>query len=213
MASDSEQARLSLGHRSLASLGVLLASISVALYYNITFFGKAVVALPSVLVAGGCLFYYLSAFNNTPPQVQVMLWMVSFLASGWLWWMALGKGSRMLKSDLTPASLRKLSWLPWLYLPPLPWLLWVHAQSPEGLSLRALVDAILVRDGLYWNSQGSESWLNALFLMLAGLETGLTVVILKQQRDWGRTVLLLGLAGTGALLALCALAEIAVRLH
>ncbi len=70
---------------------LLTASVSVALYYNITFFGKALVALPSVPVASGCVFYYLCAFNTAPPVAQVVLWMLSFLLSGWIWWAALGE--------------------------------------------------------------------------------------------------------------------------
>lgn len=213
MTSQEKPPSLSLGEASLASLGLLLASISVALFYNITFFGKALVALPSVLVTGGCLLYYLSAFNTTPPHLQVALWMVSFLISGWIWWEVLKKSSERWKPELTGSTRRKLAWLPWLYLPPLPWLLWVHAQSSTGLSLQALVDAILVRDRLYWSSQGSETWLNALYLGLAALETVLTFALLKRERKLTPTLLLMSLAGSASLLVLCALAEVAVRLH
>lgn len=197
----------------LAVVGLLLASVSVALYYNITFFGQAVVALPSVPVAGGCLLYYLSAFNSTPPVAQVKLWMASFLLAGGLWWVGLSTVARRFKTPLSPKVQRRLRLLPWLYLPPLPWLLWVHAQSPSGLSLQALKAAILVRDGLYWSTQGSEAILNALFLTLASTETVATLLILRQERTWGGGLLLGALAGPVTLVVLCALAQVAVQLH
>ena len=197
----------------LAVVGLLLASVSVALYYNITFFGQAIVALPSIPVAGGCLLYYLSAFNTTPPIAQVKLWMASFLMAGGLWWMGLSAVARRLSFSLPPRAQRRLRWLPWLYLPPLPWLLWVHAQSPSGLSMQALKGAILVRDGLYWNTQGCEAILNVLFLTLASLETMATLFVLKQERSWKTSLLLIALAGPATLVALCALAQIAVHLH
>ena len=197
----------------LAVAGLLLASVSVALYYNITFFGQALVALPSVPVTGGCLLYYLSAFNTTPPVAQVKLWMASFLLSGGLWWVVLSAVARLRKTPLSPQAQRRLRWLPWLYLPPLPWLLWVHAQSASGLSLQALKGAILVRDQLYWNTQGSEAVLNTLFLALATLETVATLLVLRQERTWGVGLLLAAVAGPVTLVAVCALAQIAVQLH
>lgn len=197
---------------------LVLASISVALYYNITFFGKAVVALPSFPVAAGCLFYYLAAFNSTPPVAQVLLWIGSFVLSGWLWWLALEKvvGSRWGAGD--PISLearRRLRVLPAIYVLPLPWLLWVHAQSSAGASWQALRASILVRDGLYWSSQGSEVYLNGLFALLALLETLATLYVLRHTRDssWGRILMAFFLAGLGSMAALCAVSEIAFRLH
>jgi hypothetical protein len=197
---------------------LVLASISVALYYNITFFGKAVVALPSFPVTAGCLLYYLAAFNTTPPVAQVLLWMGSFTLSGWLWWWAVAKlvktpwgGS----SPLTKDAISRLRLLPIIYTLPLPWLLWVHAQSAAGPSLAALRASILVRDGLYWSSQGSELFLNALFAVLALGETLATLRVLRGggENRWLRVLAAFFLAGTATMAALCVVAEIAFRLH
>jgi hypothetical protein len=186
-----------------------LASISVALYYNITFFGKALIVLPSFPVAGGCLFYYLSAFNTTPPVAQVVLWIVSFLFSGLVWCGLLGMVDRRLgPTRIVTQAWPKLFLLPLLYALPLPWLLWVHALSSEGLSLSALKAAVLVRDGLYWSSQGSEPLLNGLFALLALLETALTLVWLRRYAH-GRFMLIFLISGTGLMVVLCAAASLA----
>lgn len=203
---------------AVASVTLVLASISVALFYNITFFGKTLVALPSPPVAAGCLLYYLSAFNSTPPVAQVVLWMVSFLLCGWLWWGALYVAwtSRFGSGEAWGEGVSRGLWLwPLVYLIPLPWLLWVHAQSPEGVSLAALQASILVRDGLYWNSQGSEGWLNFLFVVLALVETGGTIAVLRTapQARWAVVARVVPLAGLGLLVAACGLAEVAARLH
>jgi hypothetical protein len=186
---------------------LLTASVSVALYYNIAFFGKALVALPSVPVAGGCLFYYLCAFNTTPPLAQVLLWMLSFLLSGWLWWAAL---ARTLPQGGPPPR-RGATLL--LYALPLPWLLYIHALSPRGLSGLALRDAILVRDGLHWNSAGSEVWLNALYLILAMAESVATLWLLKRDsgESWSYMVKRAGFAALACLTALCLAANLVLR--
>lgn len=199
----------------LSLLLLLLASISVALYYNITFFGKAVVALPSFPVAGGCLFYYLAAFNTTPPVAQVVLWMASFVISGWLWWWVVGRvwshsrvGAGAALPPVRQVQLRA-ALLP--YLLPLPWLLWVHAQSATGPSLDALRAAILVRDGLYWTSHGSELRLNLLFLLLAVVETLTTLAVLHRSgmASRARVMAVFLVAGLVSLTLLCGLAQLA----
>lgn len=195
---------------------MLVASISVALYYNITFFGKALVALPSLPVTAACLLYYLSAFNTTPPGAQVLLWMLSFAIAGSLWWLCLSRALQYDSNEETSRRseiIRRVQRTLWLYALPLPWLLWIHAQSSEGPSLEALRGAILVRDNLYWNSQGSQSWLNALYLTLATLETFWTGRELYQtSKRWKTTFLMVSLAGSAALLTICALAQLFFQL-
>lgn len=187
---------------------LLVASISVALYYNITFFGKAVVALPSVPVASGCLFYYLCAFNTTPPLLQVVLWMGSFVLSGWLWWFALDRVFPGLSSHRRWRSLL-------IYALPLPWLLWIHAQSPAGMSWDAFLSAILVRDNLYWNSEGSEKTLNALYLGLAAFETFDTLILCQRVsgQNWRSVLVRFTLASLACLATLCLTANLIAMLR
>ncbi len=191
---------------------MVVASISVALYYNITFFGKALVALPSLPIAAACLFYYLSAFNTTPPVAQVILWMASFVIAGPLWWLGLSVTlQRFAATDSTRfvAFQSRVQNYLWLYAFPLPWLLWVHAQSPNGPSWDALRGAILIRDHLYWTSFGTENWLNVIYLGLAGTESVLTVWAVHQSTlDWKRSLVVVSLASLVALLGLCALAQL-----
>lgn len=197
---------------------VLVASVSIALYYNITFFGKALVALPSLPVASGCLLYYLSAFNTTSPIAQVALWMLSFGLVGAFWWyllnLALQRFCRGVAQEKRAWAVSRVQRALWVYSLPLPWLLWVHAQSPEGASSEALIGAILVRDRLYWNSVGSENVLNALFLVLAATESALSVWAVH--RACGRpkaTFTSLTSAGLVLLLLVCLLAQIFYALH
>lgn len=190
---------------------VLVASIAVALYYNITFFGKALVALPSLPVASGCLFYYLSAFNTTAPIAQVALWMLSFAVAGVLGWGCLKLALTRWGTEATTVEtcVRRVQASLWVYALPLPWLLWVHAQSPHGPSWKALQGAILVRDHLHWSSEGSEWWLNGLFLMLALLETSLAVGSIHQACGrWKMTFLTISATAAATLVALCAAAQI-----
>lgn len=192
---------------------VLVASVSIALYYNITFFGKALVALPSLPVASGCLLYYLSAFNTTTPIAQVALWMLSFGLTGAFWWhllnLAMQRFCGGVAEEKRACAVSRVQRSLWLYALPLPWLLWVHAQSPEGASIDALIGAILVRDRLYWNSVGSENVLNALFLLLAAAESALSVWAVHQAcgRPGPTTISLAG-AGLALLLLVCLLAQI-----
>lgn len=209
---------MSFGQVLLPSSVLSLASVSIALYYNITFFGQALLVLPSFPVAAGCLFYYLSAFNTTPPVAQVVLWMVSFNVAGWLWWWTIGKlwSTRWgLNTDLPLLARRKLQLLPLIYVLPLPWLLWVHAQSVSGPSWVAFSKAILNRDGLYWSSQGSEVWLNVIYFLLATIETVATLGILRRvpQANWPILWRIVPLSGMGAMVLLCAMAQLAYVLH
>lgn len=189
---------------------VLVASISVALYYNITFFGKALVALPSLPVASACLFYYISAFNTTTPTAQVALWMLSFAIAGVLCWgclkLALTRWGT--EEGAVERCVGRVQASLWVYALPLPWLLWVHAQSPQGPSWEALQGAILVRDHLHWTSEGSEWWLNGLFLTLALLETSLAVCSIHQACGrWKRTFLVISGTAGATLVALCAVVQ------
>lgn len=187
----------------LIALGTIVVSVSVALFYNITFFGQAVLPLPSPLVTGGCLLYYLAGFNQTAPLLQVLLWIASFLVTAGLWLAALHKflGAR----QLARLSLASLS----LVLP-LPWLVWVHAATAEGPRLEALVQAILVRKGLYWNSSGSEPVLNAVFWALASLSLGLELWLLKRdtELDWMPLLVRWGACAIALLLAVSMLAAV-----
>lgn len=191
-----------------AGLCYLLASLSVALFYNITFFGHALVPLPSPVALTGPFFYYLAGFNHTSPQAQVIWWILSFILAGGFWLLSLSLGARILKVRLRVLPIIPLTSL--LYLLPFPWLLWVHGQSPEGPSLIALQESILIRKGLYWQVTGVESFLNIVFFIL-GLGASfwqLTLIRKDLGQGIGRTVILFALASAMALLMTSTMASL-----
>ena len=178
-----------------ASLCYLLVSLSVALYYNITFFGQALVPLPSPVALTGPFLYYLAGFNHSSPQAQVVLWMLSFLLAGGFWVLSLSLGAKILKVQVRVLPRIPLTSL--LYLIPFPWLLWVHGQSPQGPSLAALRESILIRKGLYWQVLGVEFYLNLAFFILGLLVSLWQVFLLRKDLDQGlgKALGLLTLAG------------------
>ena len=139
--------------------------------------------------------------------------MLSFGLTGAFWWhllnLAMQRFCGGVAEEKRACAVSRVQRSLWLYALPLPWLLWVHAQSPEGASIDALIGAILVRDRLYWNSVGSENVLNALFLLLAAAESALSVWAVHQAcgRPGPTTISLAG-AGLALLLLVCLLAQI-----
>ncbi len=136
--------------------------------------------------------------------------MLSFVVAGVVNWSVLRWTLQRWSAEIADVEpyLRRVQESLWLYSVPLPWLLWVHAQSPQGTSWEALKGAVLVRDHLHWTSQGSELWLNGLFLSLALLETMLVLwTVHRACASWRRTVLVLSTTAAGTLVALCGAAQ------
>jgi hypothetical protein len=155
------------------------------------------------------LLYYLAAFNHTAPVWQVWLWMASFLVAGGAWLLSLRVVAHFWKIKLPSMLTLSAVCLP-LTLP-LPWLLWIHAQSPQGASLLTLKQAILVRTALYWNAVGTEALLNVVFFFLAVASLGLEFWLIKKTTavTASRLLAVMGASLTLCLLAIACLASLA----
>lgn len=185
----------------------LLFGLSLDCYYTATYFGGSGWPLPSCEALSGVLLYYLSVVNlaNASTELQAVHWMISFVASGYLWIGALCYSSSMIYGTTAhrdtasedPACHRFTS----LGLPvalatipvsaPIPFMVWWIGGTAQGFSWSHFVAVCLRRAFV-----DPPIWLNYAYLVLgtAVLVTQIAVLRKKLGTGWKRLSGILALA-------------------
>lgn len=137
MQTEKRDAFLRDGGRVFAAVGLWLGfGLALGWYYTITYYGRTGLPIPTPDTCAALILYYFSVLN-VDTKWQAFHWMLVFPAAGALWTWALSWSARRLK--LPPAPFPILAFRLALANAPLtlaaPWLTWVAAQTPDGLSL------------------------------------------------------------------------------
>lgn len=161
-------------------LAQLALGVSLGLFYNYTYFGRAAVPLPHPTALAGSFFYYIALPQDYDAAAQAVLWVLGFPAAGWLLLGCLAAAARAGRlwsfADLLRSHLLGLAPL----LLPLPWLAWLHATGPGGVSWQQFLAACLHRSFAV-----TPPYLNPLFLGLAAVGLGGQLAYLRRRTERG----------------------------
>lgn len=149
----------------LGALVYGLIGLSLGLFYDVTFFGRAAWPLPHPLALTAPALYYVSLSYGLDQAQKSVWWLAAFPVAGGLWLLSGWLAAKVMRAKVTAGDLLRASLLGALPLLVLcPWLVWTHALTPHGPTWTQFLRACEFRD---FGPQPSPALLNPLYCVAA----------------------------------------------